>query len=167
MPSRQSEAVRDMYASWTAARLNDEEQDGESWGDLTAEPGGVDYLETDADGVPAMWAVPKGCVEDRVLLCMHGGGFVGGSIYTHRKMFGHLAKAAGVRALIVHYGLARPAWRSGSTSSPVSSTPFRWPPDAHPKPTRRSAGWPSGYDPSLACKPGPARSGDVTKNLVG
>jgi acetyl esterase/lipase len=29
------------------------------------------------------------------VLCIHGGGFVGGSIYTHRKMFGHLAKAAG------------------------------------------------------------------------
>jgi epsilon-lactone hydrolase len=46
-------------------------------------------------GLTAMWAVPKPCGTDRVLLCIHGGGFVGGSIYTHRKMFGHLAKAAG------------------------------------------------------------------------
>jgi acetyl esterase/lipase len=30
---------------------------------------------------------------------------MGGSIYTHRKMFGHVAKAAGVRALIVSYHL--------------------------------------------------------------
>jgi acetyl esterase/lipase len=50
-----------------------------------------------------MWAVPKGCVADRVILCLHGGGFIGGSMYTHRKMFGHVAKAAGVRALIPHY----------------------------------------------------------------
>jgi epsilon-lactone hydrolase len=28
-----------------------------------------------------------------------------GSIYTHRKMFGHLAKAAGVRAQLVSYRL--------------------------------------------------------------
>jgi acetyl esterase/lipase len=80
--------------------------DDESWGNLTAEPRGVDYLETIAAGLPAMWVAPKDSVHDRVLLCMHGGGFVSGSIYTHRKMFGHLAKATGVRALIFDYHLA-------------------------------------------------------------
>jgi acetyl esterase/lipase len=79
--------------------------DDESWGDLTAEPRGVDYLETEAGGLPAMWAVPKRASTDRVLMCIHGGGFMGGSIYTHRKMFGHLAKAAGTRALVVSYRL--------------------------------------------------------------
>jgi acetyl esterase/lipase len=79
--------------------------DDESWGDLTAEPRGVDYLETEAGGLPAMWAVPKHASTDRVLMCIHGGGFQGGSIYTHRKMFGHLAKAAGTRALLVSYRL--------------------------------------------------------------
>jgi acetyl esterase/lipase len=75
----------------------------EHWGDVTAEPGGVDYLETDAGGVPALWAVPKGCTEDRVVLCLHGGGYVTASMYTHRKVYGHLAKAIGCRALIPHY----------------------------------------------------------------
>jgi epsilon-lactone hydrolase len=107
MPSKQSEAVR---RRWEAARLamvqpDGEGPDDESWGDLTAEPRGVDYLETDAGGRPAMWAVPKRASSDRALLCIHGGGFVSGSVYTHRKMFGHLAKAAGVRALLVGYRL--------------------------------------------------------------
>lgn len=107
MPSKQSEAVR---RHWEAARLamtraDGEGPDDESWGDLTAEPRGVDYLETEAGGRPAMWAVPKDSRPDRVLLCLHGGGFVGGSVYTHRKMFGHLAKAAGVRALLTGYRL--------------------------------------------------------------
>ena len=106
-PSKQSEAVR---RRWEASRLamvqpGYEAPDDESWGDLTAEPRGVDYLETEAGGLPAMWAVPKGARTDRVLLCMHGGGFVGGSIYTHRKMYGHLAKATGARALLVSYHL--------------------------------------------------------------
>jgi acetyl esterase/lipase len=79
--------------------------DDESWGDLTAEPRGVDYLESEAAGLAAMWAVPKHASTDRVLMCIHGGGFVSGSIYTHRKMFGHLAKAAGTRALLVSYRL--------------------------------------------------------------
>jgi len=82
-----------------------EAPDDESWGDLTAEPRGVDYLETEAGGLPAMWAVPKGAPTDRVLMCIHGGGFLSGSVYTHRKMFGHLAKAAGTRALLVSYHL--------------------------------------------------------------
>jgi epsilon-lactone hydrolase len=108
MPSKQSEAVR---RHWTAARLamelpDAEQPDDESWGDLTAEPREVDYVEADAGGLPAMWAAPKRSVEDRVLLCMHGGGFVSGSIYSHRKLFGHLAKATGARALSFDYHLA-------------------------------------------------------------
>ena len=73
------------------------------WGDVTREPGGVDYSETEANDVPVMWAVPKGCAQDRVLLCTHGGGYVVGSMYSHRKMFAHIAKAVGCRALIVHF----------------------------------------------------------------
>src|SRR5262249_23224959 len=82
MASRQSEAVRELYAGWTRARLNGEEQDNEHWGDLTRDPGGVDYIETGAGGVPAMWAIPKDAAEDRVLLCIHGGGVIGGPLYT-------------------------------------------------------------------------------------
>ena len=109
MSSKQSEAVR---RHWETARLamagelpEEERPDDESWGDLTAEPREVDYLETEAGGRPAMWAVPKRASTDRVLLCLHGGGFVGGSVYTHRKMYGHLAKAAGTRALLASYRL--------------------------------------------------------------
>jgi monoterpene epsilon-lactone hydrolase len=107
MASRQSESVRRRWeASWLAmTQPGYEAPDDESWGDLTAEPREVDYLETEAGGLPAMWAVPKGTSTDRVLMCIHGGGFLGGSIYTHRKMYGHLAKATGARALIVSYHL--------------------------------------------------------------
>jgi epsilon-lactone hydrolase len=107
MASKQSEAVR---RRWEAARLamsqpDSDRPDDESWGDLTAEPREVDYLETEAGDRPAMWVVPKRSDTDRVLLCLHGGGFISGSIYTHRKMFGHLAKAVGARALLASYRL--------------------------------------------------------------
>jgi epsilon-lactone hydrolase len=101
-----TDAVRDMYLNWTANRIRGSQNDTESWGDLTAEPRGVDYTETQAAALPALWAVPKDCAEDRVLLCMHGGGFIGGSIYSHRKLYAHLAKAAGARALVFDYRLA-------------------------------------------------------------
>jgi acetyl esterase/lipase len=69
--------------------------------------------------------VPKDSRPDRVLLCLHGGGFVGGSVYTHRKMFGHLAKAAGVRALLVGYRLLP---EGGSYPVPVDEgeAAYRW-----------------------------------------
>lgn len=106
MASEQSAAVRALYDRWTADRLDGRPMDPESWGDLTAEPRGVDYVETDEPGTPAMWLLPHGAAADRVLLCLHGGGFVSGSVYTHRKMYGHLAKAVGARALLFEYPLA-------------------------------------------------------------
>jgi acetyl esterase/lipase len=110
MPSAQSAAISEYYRQSNAIAVQDpplplpELRDrDEHWGDLTAEPGGVDYLEVDAGGVRAMWAVPHGCAPDRVVLCLHGGGFIGGSIYTHRKLYGHLGKATGLRTLSVDY----------------------------------------------------------------
>src|SRR5689334_22256665 len=110
MASKESQAIVDLYKSWIAALGANREMSVdamrrmfEHWGDITGEPGGVDYSEVDAGGVPAMWATPKGAAQDRVLICAHGGGYVTGSMYTHRKVYGHLAKAIGCRALIVHY----------------------------------------------------------------
>lgn len=126
MPSKQSEAVR---RRWEAARLamagEAEGPDDESWGDLTAEPRGVDYLEVEAGGRPAMWLVPTESRTDRVTLCLHGGGFVSGSIYTHRKMFGHLAKATGARALLLGYRLLP---EGGGYPVPVdeAEAAYRW-----------------------------------------
>ena len=102
--------VKDLYERWSAAFAADPDMPLEKWRAMveewplvTAEPGAVDYVEIEAGGVPAMWITPKGAVQDRVILALHGGGFVTGSIYTHRKLFGHIAKAVGVRALAVDY----------------------------------------------------------------
>ncbi|MBV8615608.1 MAG: alpha/beta hydrolase fold domain-containing protein, partial [Acetobacteraceae bacterium] len=110
MASKQSEELKTLFRSWVAALaanpemgLDEMRRMLEHLGDVTAEPGGVDYIEVDAGGVPAMWAGPKDARADRVLLCAHGGGYVAGSMYSHRKVYGHLAKAIGCRALIVHY----------------------------------------------------------------
>lgn len=115
MASIESEANRNHYAAITAnvgkftspQAMND--FNDTSWTALTGEPGGVDYIEVDAGGVPALWIVPMGADEQRALLYAHGGGFLGGSIYTHRKLVGHLAKAVGCRALLYNYPLAHQA----------------------------------------------------------
>jgi acetyl esterase/lipase len=68
-----------------------------------SEPEGVTYAEVDVDGVPALWCIPKDCDAGRVLLHIHGGGTVIFSIHTDRKAAGHIARAAGVRALVLDY----------------------------------------------------------------
>ena len=113
MASPQAAAIDRLFDSFVAA-LGANPQMGidelrdmlEKCGDLATDPGGVDYLEANLAGTACLWAVPKGCREDRVLLCLHGGGCVTGSRFSHRKMFAHIAKAVGCRALVVDYGRA-------------------------------------------------------------
>jgi acetyl esterase/lipase len=124
--SRQAEAVR---RHWEVSRRgwvdpDFEGKDDEAWGDLTAEPRGVDYTELEVAGMPAMWVSPHGAAADRVLLMVHGGGFLSGSIYTHRKLLGHLAKAAGTRGLLFGYRLAPAATHPAQLDDATAA--YRW-----------------------------------------
>ncbi len=74
--------------------------------ELSTEPADVTYQEIVAAGQRALWINPIGAAADRVILFLHGGGFIAGSINCHRKLAAHLAKAAGCRALIPAYRLA-------------------------------------------------------------
>ncbi|MEV4513877.1 alpha/beta hydrolase [Dactylosporangium sp. NPDC049525] len=78
----------------------------EPWESLTAEPAGVEHRETDAGGAPALWVEPRETADGAVMMYIHGGGFVSGSVWTHRKLAGHLAAATGTRALLVTYSYA-------------------------------------------------------------
>jgi len=59
-----------------------------------------------ASGVPAEWVVAPGAVAERVILYLHGGGYVVGSINTHRELASRLSRAAGARVLVIDYRLA-------------------------------------------------------------
>ena len=73
---------------------------------LGLDAGGVDYIELECNGITCMWANPKGGSDKHVILYTHGGGYLTGSIYSHRKLVGHLAKQTGCRVLNVDYNLA-------------------------------------------------------------
>lgn len=110
MASAQADSLRAIYQSWSDRMAAHPDMDlatlrdiFEEWHLPSAEPTDVTYQEADADGVPALWCIPSGASFDRVLLYTHGGGFVVGSIHTHRKLAGHLAKAAGTTALVIDY----------------------------------------------------------------
>ena len=74
MASKQSEELNQLYRKWVAAFQANPEMSRdemrhmfEQWPRITGEPGGVDYIETDAGGIPALWAAPKNCAQDRVV----------------------------------------------------------------------------------------------------
>src|SRR6266853_1896777 len=109
--------------SWFAASFSAMKQ-SEALAALTREPEGVTYAEVDAGGVPALWCIPQGCDNDSVLLHCHAGGTVVTSMNTDRKAAGHLAKAAGIRALVLDYR------RSPENKFPAQpddvETAYRW-----------------------------------------
>jgi epsilon-lactone hydrolase len=70
---------------------------------LTREPEGVSYAEEDAGGVEALWCIPADSNPDAVLLHSHWGGTVYASMHSDRKAAAHIARAAGVRSLVLNY----------------------------------------------------------------
>jgi epsilon-lactone hydrolase len=131
MASTQSHAKKRHYenlVAWSAqAQRSPEaviEWNDVHWTGLTAEPGDVDYIEVEAGDTRAMWLVPKGSAQDRVILCMHGGGYVSGSMYTHRKMYAHLAKAVGARAVVFEYAYAHQQIHPAQLDTTVAA--YRW-----------------------------------------
>jgi acetyl esterase/lipase len=69
----------------------------------TKEPDGVSYAQVDAGGVEALWCIPAGSGPQRVLLHNHMGGSVITSMYSDRKAAAHIAKAAGIRSLVLNF----------------------------------------------------------------
>ncbi len=59
-----------------------------------------------AGGVAAEWITAPGAENGGTLLYFHGGGFVIGSIRSHREMLSRISRAAGSRVLALDYRLA-------------------------------------------------------------
>jgi acetyl esterase/lipase len=69
-------------------------------------PEDVTCAAVDAGGVPAAWLQAPNALADRVILYLHGGGYVLGSIASHRGLAGRLSRAAAARVLLLDYRLA-------------------------------------------------------------
>ncbi len=69
-------------------------------------PAGVTCTPVEAGGVSAEWSVADGADQDKVILYVHGGGYVMGSADSHRDMTSRLSQAAGARVLSLNYRLA-------------------------------------------------------------
>ncbi|VWX49955.1 alpha/beta hydrolase [Novosphingobium sp. 9U] len=109
MPSQESEALSDLYRDWSRrmaanpAMAIDEFRDlFEEWAGVTGTPEKITFTEAMVGDIPVTWARPDDTSE-RLLVCLHGGGYVTGSRASHGKLFGHIALATAASALIVEY----------------------------------------------------------------
>ena len=77
-----------------------------------------------AGGVPAEWITAPGAEEDRILLYLHGGGYVVGSTRTHGVMMSRMSRASGARVLGLDYRLSP----ENPFPAPVQDTlaAYRW-----------------------------------------
>ena len=77
-----------------------------------------------AGSVPAEWIVAPGAQDGRVLLYLHGGGYVFGSMRTHRVMLAHISRAAQARVLGLEYRLAPECPFPAAVDDAVAA--YRW-----------------------------------------
>lgn len=74
---------------------------------LSRVPRGVCVQEETVAGLASQWLLPNAGARKRpkVVLYLHGGGFVAGSRHTHRELAGRIARASGARVLVPEYRL--------------------------------------------------------------
>ena len=98
---RLSRSLNRRFASLQARRQRLERAAG-----LIPMPRGVRRTAIRIDSLPAEWLIPGDSPSDAALLYLHGGGYVMGSIRTHRALAARIAKTSGIRCLIIDYRLA-------------------------------------------------------------
>ena len=110
MPSTESDALREHFRSMNDRLAANPDMDlltlrsmTEELADRAREPEDVTYSEVETADVRGIWCTPLGASRDHVVLYFHGGGSVGNSASSHRKLAGHLAKATGARAFALEY----------------------------------------------------------------
>ena len=107
MANAEIAAIRDMLAaSPRPADLADRRQRLDALGSRYIVPADVLVEPVDANGVPAEWTTTPAADPTRVILFLHGGGYISGSIRSHRHMIAQAGREAGARTLALGYRLA-------------------------------------------------------------
>jgi acetyl esterase/lipase len=75
-------------------------------------------------GMAAEWITAPGVDPARVILYLHGGGYVVGSLNTHRDLAARLGRAAGTRVLSIDYRLAPEHPHPAAVDDAVAA--YRW-----------------------------------------
>ena len=79
---------------------------------------------TRVDAMAAEWISAPDTAADRVILYLHGGGYVVGSLNTHRELAARVGRAAGARVLTIDYRLAPEHPHPAAVDDAVAA--YRW-----------------------------------------
>lgn len=69
-------------------------------------PKNISVQQISVDGLHAEWIIPQNPIENKVLLYIHGGGFISGSCHTHRMHVAKFANECKITSLVFDYRLA-------------------------------------------------------------
>jgi len=69
-------------------------------------PKEVTIQKLSADGLPAEWLIPQNSATEKIIMYVHGGGYVSGSCNDHRAIISKFAMFTGIRCLLYEYRLA-------------------------------------------------------------
>ncbi|KAA2238634.1 alpha/beta hydrolase [Chitinophaga agrisoli] len=86
--------------------LKDGRKGFENFGNAYAPAGNVTRKDITVAGVPCAWFTPADAGEDDIVIYIHGGAFIFGSINSHAPMVSHIAAAANRKILAIDYRLA-------------------------------------------------------------
>ena len=107
MESTEMAAIREMLAaSPRPANLAERRQRLDALGSRYIIPTDVLVEPVDANGVPAEWTTTPAADPTRAILFLHGGGYISGSIVSHRHMIAQAGREAEARTLALGYRLA-------------------------------------------------------------
>lgn len=67
---------------------------------------GVSVWADELNGLRVEWLTPGDAMENKLLLYLHGGGYVVGGCDMHRQLVSHIARAGRIRALVPEYRLS-------------------------------------------------------------
>ena len=107
MSNPEIDAVRELLRTRPRpAGLTERRERLDALGARYALPSDVQTRRVEAGGVPAEWTATPGADADRVILFLHGGGYISGSIESHRHMIAEAGRQARTRTLALDYRLA-------------------------------------------------------------
>lgn len=109
MASQELQAVLEMLKARPidgAPTLQETRAGFEAMGAMFPAPEGTRTEAVSANGVPSEWISAPGADPGTNVLYVHGGGYVIGSVATHRGLVARISAASGARALSVGYRLA-------------------------------------------------------------
>ncbi len=99
--------LRDAQAQGPAEpTVEDIRQGLEMLGAISIIPRGLKRHKEEIGSMKALWLTIPEITESKAILYLHGGGYVAGSIKTHRELVGRIALASQAPALLIDYRLA-------------------------------------------------------------